>query len=167
LARADYEGAASLATECEALLRPAGDPECLGWALFLHAAVAWRQGNLPGMKAVLAEGLRCFQDLGHLWGLSIGIFFAANLAGARGDDKQMVVLLSASEAVRDSVGAAVLPFVKPWLDEALREAKATLDSATFEHAWRTGAALTPSAATAIAMETAATSEHGIVSTTLT
>jgi predicted ATPase/DNA-binding SARP family transcriptional activator len=72
MAGGEHVRAAELGADCEALLRPAGDPEALGWALIVRAGTVWLRGDHPAMREPLHEGLRCFQDLGHLWGLSVG-----------------------------------------------------------------------------------------------
>jgi predicted ATPase len=152
MARSDYDGAAARSRECEELLRPGGDPECLAWALILRAGAAWRQGDLLRAKPPLREGLRDCGERGYLWALSVGLFLAGMLAGARADDREMTVLLSAAEALRDSIGVVLLPFVKPWLAEAVAQAKTALGTQTFDHAWRTGRTLPLDTATAMAIQ---------------
>jgi predicted ATPase/DNA-binding SARP family transcriptional activator len=152
MARSDYDLAAALSRQCEELLRPGGDPECLAWALILRAAAAWRQGDVVRAKPPLRAGLRDCGERGYLWALSVGLFLAAMFAGARDDDREMTVLLSAAETLRDSIGVVLFPFVKPLLADALNRAKAALGMRTFEHAWRTGQALTLDTATAMAIQ---------------
>jgi tetratricopeptide (TPR) repeat protein len=151
MARADYDLAADLSLQCEALLRPGGDPECLAWALILRAAAAWRQGDLVRARPPLRAGLRDCRERGYLWALSVGLFLAGLLAGARDDNREMTVLLSAAEKLRDSIGVVLLPFAKPWLVDAVARAKAALGPQTFDHAWRTGQTLALDTAAAMAI----------------
>ncbi|HEY7485736.1 MAG TPA: BTAD domain-containing putative transcriptional regulator [Streptosporangiaceae bacterium] len=151
LAGAEHERATDLTAECETVLGAVGDPECLAWALIIRAAATWRLGRHDAARAPLHRGLRGFHDLRHVWGLSIGLFLAAQLTGARGDTRQMTVMLGASEAIRDSIGVVVLPFVQPWLVEAVAYAGTTLGAEAFSEAWNTGQALSLDAANALAL----------------
>jgi hypothetical protein len=80
-----------------------------------------------------------------VWGLSLALHLAAELAAGRGDQAAAVSLLGTSAALRDSVGAAVMPFNQVWIDAALARARAVLTPAAFEAAWRTGYADPPGA----------------------
>jgi hypothetical protein len=55
-----------------------------------------------------------------------------------------VSLLGTSAALRDSVGAAVMPFNQAWIDAALALARTVLTPAAFDAAWRAGYAAPPS-----------------------
>ncbi|HEU5160914.1 MAG TPA: BTAD domain-containing putative transcriptional regulator [Streptosporangiaceae bacterium] len=151
MAGADYARSAGLAHDCEQLLRPDGDPECVAWALILRAGAAWRQGDLVVAQTLLRAGMRDCGERGYLWALSVGLFLGGMLAGARADDREMTVLLSAAETLRDSIGVVLLPFVKPWLAAAVTQAKTALGPRRFDEAWRTGQTLTLEAAAAMAM----------------
>jgi hypothetical protein len=151
LARAEPNQAVRLAAECEAVLGPVGDREGLAWALLIRGTAAWRKGDTVDAAASLREGLRAFQRLGGLWGLSLGLFMTAQLAGAHGDHQGLTTLLSASEALRQSVGAGLLPFIEAWSDAAVAKARAALGRNSFEQAWDAGQALSPDTAIVLAM----------------
>jgi hypothetical protein len=101
---------------------------------------------------LLADGIRAFQALEQLWGLSVALLIAARLAGAGGDDTRMVLLLAASQRVGDSVGAPVLSFVQPWIDEAITHAQSAFGADTFDQAWDAGQTLTLDAALGLALQ---------------
>jgi hypothetical protein len=61
------------------------------------------------------------------------------------------LLLDISEALRKSIGAALLPFVKMWLDAAITDTRAALGSDTFDHARQSGRVLSPDDAVAEAV----------------
>jgi predicted ATPase/DNA-binding SARP family transcriptional activator len=151
LAHAEPNQAVRLAAECEAVLGPVGDREGLAWALLIRGTAAWRKGDPVDAAASLREGLRAFQRLGGLWGLSLGLFMTAQLAGAHGDHQGLTTLLSASEALRQSVGAGLLPFIEAWSDAAVAKARAALGRNSFEQAWDAGQALSPDTAIVLAM----------------
>lgn len=151
LGRGAYGEAASLASACEVALLQVGDPECMAWALAASALANLSSGDHAGAVAPLREALETFQDLGALWGLSIGLFVTAQSAGAHGDQRGQTVLLSASERLRISVGAGQLPFIAVLIDAAIAGARAALGEEAFDRAWRTGQALPLDAAVAEAM----------------
>jgi ATP/maltotriose-dependent transcriptional regulator MalT len=152
MAQGDYERAVELSAQCEAVLRQTGDPEGLGWALVARGAAAWCTDDYAGAAQWLREGLRIFHGVGHRWGLSVGLFHVAQLMGRRGDHLQMAVLFGASEALRQSVGAALQPFRRVWLNAAVTQAKITLGSEKFDRAWQAGQAMAPDAAFTEAMQ---------------
>jgi predicted ATPase len=146
MGRAKHDRAATLATDCESVLRPVGDPEGMAWALTIHGSALLHGGDSRAAAGPLRKGIRTFQNLGGLWGLSLGLLLCGLLAGGRGDYERLTILLGASEAVRTSVGAAMLPFVRVWLDAAVTEAKAALGTEEFDRAWQAGQSLSPDAA---------------------
>ena len=151
LAGGRYEGTVDLGAECEAVLRPLGDPEGLAWARILRAAAQWRQGDPGGVAGPLREGIIGFRSIGHLWGLSVALFLAAQLAGANGRHERSASLLGASEALRESVGAALMPFVGAWKDETAAQLRGLLGETAFELAWRAGRSAAPEDALGDAM----------------
>ena len=138
LARTDYAAAARLCDEGEADLRAVGDPEGLAWIEICRSGAAWRTGDPPAAATALREAMRGFQSLDHRWGLSIGIQLAADLARARADHRQAVWLAAASEALRHSVAAAQMPFLKEWLEGTLATCRAALGDAAYTDTWRSG-----------------------------
>jgi predicted ATPase/DNA-binding SARP family transcriptional activator len=138
VARAEYGEAARLSRRGEAVLRPVDEPEGMAWAMVIQGAAAWRDGDQLRAATALRDGLRAFQGLGGSWGLSVGLLVSAQVAGTQGNRHASIVLSGASEALRLSVGAALLPFVQEWLDTARAEASAELDAGAVNRAWRTG-----------------------------
>ena len=138
LARADYAEAVRRCDAGEPDLRAVGDPEGLAWIQICRCGAAWRTGDRPAAREALREAMRGFQSLDHRWGLSIGIQMAAEMARARGDHRHAVRLAAASEALRHSVAAAQMPFLREWLDETLAACRQALTRADFTDAWRSG-----------------------------
>jgi hypothetical protein len=151
LAGDDHRLAAQLADECAETLRPLGDLDSLAGARMIRAVAAWRAGDPTRAAADLRDGLLEYQGLGALWPVSLGLSAAAYLASARGEHRRAARVLGAAEAVRASLGAAVLPFTKPWHDATIRAATEALGAEAFHQAWCDGAALTPDAAIAAAV----------------
>jgi predicted ATPase/DNA-binding SARP family transcriptional activator len=152
VAQGEYDVAARLSSVCEAVSREAGDPECVAWALLLTGMATWLSGDHIGSTASLWEALRSFERLGALWGLSVVLFLSAQLAQARAQEERHIQLLGASERVRSSVGAGMVPFVGRWLDNNLNAARARLGDERFERAWQSGQTLSLGAAIADAIQ---------------
>jgi len=150
MARGENEEAIRIAAVCKTVSREAGDPECVAWALLLTGMAIWRSGKQVASAPALWEALREFERLGALWGLSVILFLSAHLAQVRGEDEAQVSLLGASERVRSTVGAALVPFIARWLDDTITQARARLGSDAFEHAWQAGERLSLDAAIALA-----------------
>jgi predicted ATPase/DNA-binding SARP family transcriptional activator len=146
----DLETGSRTTDEAEAVLLPVGDAEGLAWVMILRTGLTWRGGDRVAATTALAEAIRGFRSLGHLWGLSIGVFMAGRLLGDGGDHETAVALLAASEAMRESVGAALLPFMGRWLVAAREAARAALGTELYERAERAGAAMSAREAVATA-----------------
>jgi predicted ATPase/DNA-binding SARP family transcriptional activator len=151
LVRADYAEAARLCDEGEADLRAVGDPEGLAWIHICRCGTAWRTGDHRAAVAALREAMRGFRSLDHRWGLSIGIQLAAELAAARGDHPRAVWLAAAAEALRHSVAAAQMPFLKEWLETTLTRCRHALGRSAFTDAWQSGEAAPAGKAIATAL----------------
>jgi predicted ATPase/DNA-binding SARP family transcriptional activator len=138
LAGSDYRRAADLVGDCEKALQALGDPEALAGLMVLRGVVAWREGDRVAAEEAVRDSVRVLESLGHRWGLSMAMYLAAELALDRGDHEQAVSRLAASEALRQSVGAALMPFWQEWIETAQARARAALDPATFDRAWQAG-----------------------------
>jgi hypothetical protein len=141
LARREYDRSRQLGDEAEVLLERLGDPEGLAWTRVLRGAAAWRQGDHEEAVRSVRPGILGFSELGHVVGLSVGIYVCGQLA-APATWTDAVILLAAAEALRESVGAALLPFARAWLDDTMGRAAAALGTDVADQLWRTGASCT-------------------------
>jgi predicted ATPase/DNA-binding SARP family transcriptional activator len=151
LALAQFGRAAELIARCQSLLRGGGDPECLAWAWAIRGAAAWWLGDHETAARATGEAVRAFDRLGGVWGMATSLFLAANVAGTAGAHLEQAVLLGASERLRESAGAATLPFIASWLDETVATATVALGPEAFQQAYDEGGVLAPDAAVALAM----------------
>jgi predicted ATPase/DNA-binding SARP family transcriptional activator len=135
--------AAGLVEECTPVLRSMGDPEALAGLSVLRGIVALRTGDTATAGEALGTALHGYRSLGHVWGLSLALHLAAELAAGRGEQARAVSLLGTSAALRDSVGAAVMPFNQVWIDAGLALARTVLTPAAVDAAWRAGYAAPP------------------------
>jgi len=127
------------------VLRSTGDPEALAALAVLRGIVASRTGDMATAAESLGTALHGYRSLGHVWGLSLALYLAAELAAGRGEQARAVSLLGTSAALRDSVGAAVMPFHRVAIDTTLAQARSVLTPAAFDEAWRAGYAAPPGA----------------------
>jgi hypothetical protein len=145
LADDDLARAAGLVEECTPVLRSTGDPEALAGLSVLRGIAASRAGDTATAGKALGAALHGYRGLGHVWGLSLALNLAAELAAGRGEQARAVSLLGTSAALRDSVGAVVMPFNQVWIDATLARARTVLTPTAFDAAWRAGYAAAPDA----------------------
>jgi predicted ATPase len=145
MARDDLARAAALVDEGMPVLRALGDPEALAALQVVRGITAWRAGDAATASDALVTALRGYRSLDHVWGLSLALHIPAEMAAGRGEMARAVSLLGTSAAMRDSIGAAVMPFNRVWIDAALDRARAELTPDAFDAAWRAGRAAPPDA----------------------
>jgi predicted ATPase/DNA-binding SARP family transcriptional activator len=135
-ARGEPGQAGALAVDAEAALREVGDLEGVAWTLLVRGASAWRRGDLDQAPAPLRAAFEGFQGLGMPWGVCLCLVVAAQMSG--GDWQGTARLLGAAEALRDAIGATMIPFVEAWRAEAAAAATAALGTDGYERAWQAG-----------------------------
>ena len=126
------------AEETEAAARRCGDPECVAWAQVIASAGHLFAGEVEDSLPALVRSIAAFQRLQALWGLSVTLILAGHVSGLRGDAHRMVTLLSASEALRLSVGAAFVPFIGALCSADLASSREVLTEAEVTTAWEEG-----------------------------
>lgn len=148
LADRDCDRALDVTERAEAALETVGDPEALGWVLVIRAAADWHMLNTSRAATEVQAGLNVFGDLGALWGTSTGLLVTALVVGTSGQHEVSARLLGAAEALRDSIGGALLAVAQDWRDAGMAEATAALGPESFRHAWCAGQMMSPEAALA-------------------
>jgi predicted ATPase len=138
LARGKYDQATRMASDARPMLDAVGEPEGMAWGALIHGAAALAQGDLQDATTHLQDSLHRFWELKASFGLSIVLLLTGKLAGARDLWDRGVGLLAASETLRESIGAALLPFIERWLETAVEEAHTTLGAETFDTGWLIG-----------------------------
>lgn len=117
------------------------DAEAVGWINLIIGATEWYDGEFSASIPWLGRGFGIFMNLGGLWGLSVSIFLLSQLAGARGDTAQQVVLMSAGEHLRNSIGVGLFPFMLNWLNDASTDCIRKLGQKAFAQEWQEGESL--------------------------
>lgn len=139
VARRDFVACRRWAAESERVLLTVGQREGVGWSLLCHGAAEWRLGNLAAATIPMRDGLDIFAEIPGMWGISIGLLLIGMFAGTVRLWPTAVELLSASEILRDSIGADTQPFFEQWLAGTRTGATAAIGAEAFEQHWQNGA----------------------------
>ncbi|MGQ4389920.1 ATP-binding protein [Streptomyces sp. SAS_270] len=138
LARNDFERARALAEAAYATLQETGEPESLAWAALTHAMATWALGGSNDTVARVSEALRRFWVLKAKWGLSEVFCLTGLYTAGQGNWARGAGLLGASESLRDSVGVALMPFVREFMATVATEGRVALGARHFDGAWERG-----------------------------
>lgn len=146
MSRWDFDQAGDLARQAEATLGHEGDPEARAFVRVLLGFAALGQDDAAKAAVHVAEALRRFSTLGGLWGLSITTVLAAFVVRALGRHREAAGLLGVAEALRETAGTTLPPFVEAWLDDTLTGLTAVLGPAALRSARTSGRTLPRAAA---------------------
>ncbi|WP_406485715.1 ATP-binding protein [Streptomyces phaeochromogenes] len=138
LARNDFERAHALAEAAYTTLQETGEPESLAWAALTHAMATWALGGSENTHGRVAQALQRFWGLKAGWGLSEVFCLVGQIAAGQGHWERGAGLLGASESLRDSVGVALVPFVREFMATVAVEGRAVLGTGPFDAAWERG-----------------------------
>jgi non-specific serine/threonine protein kinase len=139
LAESRFADAQDLSARAARVIGP-GDPELRSWVSLIGGFASWKSGHQDA-AAHIGEAIERFRGLGGVWGLSLGLLVTGLvLAGDPGRAGQAVQLLGAAEALRESAGIGLLPFVARWFDEAITALRSELGPAVFTDGWERGQA---------------------------
>src|SRR5215210_2903961 len=142
LAQGDYAAAQAALEEGAEICREIEDDWALALALRNLGIGAFRQGDYERAVARLRESLAVLQETGNpLYMQNLELLAAA--VSMRGDHGRAVRLFGAAEALREAVGAFVLPLYRAEYDLGVAAARAGMDEAALTAAWAEGRAMTP------------------------
>jgi len=152
LAQGDHAAARAALEEGVQICREIEDDWALALALRNLGIGALREGDLEVAVARLAESLTVLQETGNpLYMQNLELLAAA--VSMRGDHRRAALLFGAAEALREAVGAFVLPLYRAEYDRGVAAARTGLDDTTFQAAWSEGRAMTPEGAVEHALGT--------------
>jgi predicted ATPase/DNA-binding SARP family transcriptional activator len=149
--RWDFALAGDLARQAETALGHGGDPEARAFIRVLLGFAGLGMEDAAGAAEHVIEALRQFSTLGGLWGLSITTVLAAFVLRALGRHRGAAGLLGVAEALRETAGTTLPPFVEAWLDDTLTELTTALGPVVLHSARMRGRALPRAAALAYAL----------------
>jgi predicted ATPase/DNA-binding CsgD family transcriptional regulator len=152
LAQGDHTVARAALEEGVEICRELEDDWALALALRNLGIGALREGKHEEAVARLAESLGVLQETGNpLYMQNLELLAAA--VSMRGDHRRAALVFGAAEALREAVGAFVLPLYRAEYDRGVAAARATLDEAHFSSAWSEGRSMTPDEAVEYALGT--------------
>jgi len=148
---ADLDAVRSAASEGARLAREAGDLYGLEMMLLNLGSAALLAGDLGGSKPLLAESLQIAQQMDD----RVALFYLLDAFGCHaalsGPARLAAQLLGAADTARTEVGANVMPFLAPLLDQAGESAAAAIGATRFTAEFEAGKSLDREAASALAL----------------
>ncbi len=139
--RGDHDRAATLLTEALARRRAVGDPVLIANALYNLGDLYRQQGIHHHALPLFRESLAMRRDVRDLSGIGECLHGLALLTAATGADDTAAWLWGAEEALRSTMGAAVVPFLVAERDAAIAGLRTRIGDARFAVAWAAGLAL--------------------------
>ena len=140
--RGDHAQALALISESLPIWRELEDRESIGMALRGLGRVAVHQGDYPRARALFADSLAIVCELGHKYDIAYQLEGSASLAAAEGEAVRAARLLGAAEALRETIGAPLLPPDLPDYQQTVAAVRASLAAEMFAEHWAKGRALT-------------------------
>jgi len=140
--RGDHARALALISESLPIWRELEDRESIGMALRGLGRVAVHQGDYPRARALFADSLAIVCELGHKYDIAYQLEGSASLAAAEGEAVRAARLLGAAEALRETIGAPLLPPDLPDYQQTVAAVRASLAVEVFAEHWAKGRALT-------------------------
>jgi predicted ATPase/DNA-binding winged helix-turn-helix (wHTH) protein len=136
-------GAARLALEESATTaRAIGDNWALALPLRNLGIVAFRQGDYAEAAKLVRETLLILRDLKEKWFISRSLETMAEIIALQGDHIRAARLFGAGEALREAIGASVLPFYRTDYDSAVEAVHKCLGHEAVREYWSQGRSMT-------------------------
>jgi ATP/maltotriose-dependent transcriptional regulator MalT len=151
LAQGDHTAAWAYLEEGVAISREIEDSWALALALRNLGIGAFRLGDYERSATWLRESLAVLREPGNpLYMQNLELLAAA--VSMQGEHGRAAWLFGAAEALREAVGAFVLPLYRAEYDRGVAATRTGLDEAAFSAAWSEGRAMTPEQAVEYALE---------------
>jgi hypothetical protein len=147
----DLIRAAATMEESLALFRENPERYQLALVLGLMARIRQRQGHSDVARALHAESLTRWHDLGNSRGVAIGLEGLAEVAAAGGEWERSARLLGAEATLWNALGAAEYPTIRADREQCRLRVRASLGEARFAAIWSEGAAMSAEEAVAFAL----------------
>jgi predicted ATPase/DNA-binding CsgD family transcriptional regulator len=141
--RHDYEGAKALHEECLALARRAEDELAIGLSLRMGALAYSGLGDHQRANTLCTEGLVGSQRHKVLHQVGHHLHVAAVLAGSQGHAVRSARVWGAAEALREAIGAGLVPVERYYYEPYITAARSQVDEASWTTAWAEGRTMTP------------------------
>lgn len=134
----DQRPGVALLEEGLVIAREFGPSGLLGAILSNLGDVRLKQGDQAGSAAMYRECLRLQSELGNQVGMADALLGIATISVDRGDLSFATRLLASTQALYDSIRAALSPAGMQLFKGALHEVRSVLDEDTFAREWESG-----------------------------
>jgi predicted ATPase/DNA-binding winged helix-turn-helix (wHTH) protein len=138
----NYAAARLALEESAAIARAIRDNWALALPLRNLGIVAFRQGDYPRALTLLRETLLILRDLKERWFISRSLETMAEILALQGDYRRAARLFGAGEALREAVGASVLPFYRHDYDRGVEATRQGLGEDALRANWSEGRTMT-------------------------
>jgi non-specific serine/threonine protein kinase len=141
----DHDRAVARLEESLALNRELGDTLGIAMSFSTLGMTELSRGDRERAAPPLEEALRLLRDRGDKVGIATSLLGLAGVALSRGRPARAARLWGASEALRETIGLPLTPFVRSNYDYEgdLAAARSQLDERGFAAVWSEGRAMTP------------------------
>lgn len=137
-AQKEYELAERIFEESLAMQRSLGDDGAAFYSLSNLGLVALKRGNFEVALRRLREGLELLEVVANKAAMASTFEGIAAALNATGDSRRAARLLGAASALRDAIGAPLLPRESAEYDETATATRNAIGVASFEAEWRVG-----------------------------
>jgi tetratricopeptide (TPR) repeat protein len=138
MAQEDYGSARPLLEESIAICREAKDDWAIALPLRNLGIMAFRQGDYDRAVELLKESLIALRKSEERWFVSRSIESLAEALALKGECERAARLFGAGEALREALGASVLPFYRADYDRGIAALRGQLDEGTLAAEWADG-----------------------------
>jgi tetratricopeptide (TPR) repeat protein len=136
----DYAQATALFSESLSLGQRLDDARSVANNLSNLALMALYSADYPKASDLFADSLAAFSDLGDRRGMAESLEGLAGVAGVQGRPEQAARLFGSAEALRETIGAPLLPHDRSRYATTLAAAREQLDEDAWNQAWANGRA---------------------------
>jgi predicted ATPase/DNA-binding CsgD family transcriptional regulator/transcriptional regulator with XRE-family HTH domain len=147
----ENRAAEAAATEAFSVHEAYGDRRGGAQALWALGMAVAGQGRYGEARAHYRRALAIFWEIGDRYFSGVCLIGLAEVALAAGRPRDTVRLLAADSAVMADLGAPRWPSIRPYIQQSLDQAHATLGDAAFDRAWTRGESLSLEQAATLAM----------------
>ncbi|HLZ27053.1 MAG TPA: tetratricopeptide repeat protein [Chloroflexota bacterium] len=138
----DYARATALFSESLALAQRLEDARAAAHNLSNLGLMALYGGHYVRANDYFIDAISAFNDLGDRRGVAEGLEGAAGVDGVQGRPEHAAQLFGVAEALRETIGAPLLPADRSRYESVLAAAREQLDDQTWQRAWAAGRAAT-------------------------
>jgi tetratricopeptide (TPR) repeat protein len=147
-----YGDARGIHEESLTLYRELGDTYGSAMSLNGLGEVAQQQKRYGDAQELYEESLRLKRELGDTFGIAVSLTGLGTLASAQDEHERATTLLAAASVQLASIGIALPPDHREWMEQALALARGTLSEPVYRAAWERGQATDAQGATNHAVE---------------